>query len=92
MSDDDHEDRSVLQRAAHNVKDTLTDPNLESGLANQAGAMPAAAGDLNFAGAASPAGGPASGFTPGAGAAAAGSLTDEEPVGREREPESESDR
>lgn len=89
MSDKDHEDRNILQRAAKNVKDTLTDPDLERGLTNQAAAMPAAAGDLNVAGGASPSSGPAAGFTPGAGAAAAGSLTDEEPVGRASEPESE---
>ena len=84
---EDNEHRSLLERVAKKVKDTVTDPDLERGLTNQAAAMPAAAGDLNFAAGASPAGGPSAGFTPGAGAAAAGSLTDEEPVGRADEPD-----
>jgi hypothetical protein len=87
MPENDNKDRNILQRAAKNVKDTLTDPDLERGLTNQAAAMPAAAGDLNFAAGASPAGGPSAGFTPGAGVAAAGSLTDEEPVGKADEPD-----
>jgi hypothetical protein len=85
-------DRNLLQRAATKVKDTVTDPELERGLANQAAAMPAAGGDLNYAAGASPSSGPAAGFTPGAGAAAAGSLTDEEPVGKGDDPEYERER
>jgi hypothetical protein len=92
MAEHEGEDRNLLQRAAKTVKDAVTDPELERGLANQAAAMPAAAGDLNFAAGASPSGGPSAGFTPGAGAAAVGSLTDEEPVGRADDPEYERDR
>jgi hypothetical protein len=90
MPQDHDEGRNFLQRAAKKVKDAVADP--ERGLTNQAAAMPAAAGDLNAAAGASPAGGPSAGFTPGAGAAAAGSLTDEEPVGRADEPEYQPDR
>jgi hypothetical protein len=84
MAEDD-ENRGLLEQVAKKVKDTVTNPDLERGLTNQAAAMPAAAGDLKLAGGSSPAGGPAAGFTPGAGAAAAGSLTDDEPVGKAEE-------
>jgi hypothetical protein len=92
MAEDDGDDRNLVQRAADTIKDAVTDPNLERALANQAAAMPGASGDLNFAAGASPFSGPAAGFTPGAGAAAAGSLTDEEPVGRTGDAEDERDR
>lgn len=92
MAEHDGEDRNMVQRAAEKIKDAVTDPEIERGLTNQAAAMPAAAGDLNFAGGASPSSGPSAGFTPGAGAAAAGSLTDQEPVGRADNPEDEQDR
>lgn len=79
MEDDEREDRGVLGGLADKVKNVVNDPALKEGLMNQAAAMPGAGGDLNQA-AQSPASGPA-GMMPGAGAAAAGSLTDEEPVG-----------
>ncbi len=90
MPQDHDESRNFLQRAAKKVKDAVADP--ERRLTNQAAAMPAAAGDLNAAAGASLAGGPSAGFTPGAGAAAAGSRTDEEPVRRADEPEYQPDR
>jgi hypothetical protein len=92
MAEHDGEDPNLLERAAEKVKDAVTDPKLERALANQAAAMPAAGGDLNLAAGASPSSGPSAGFTPGAGAAAAGSLTDEEPVGKGDDPEYEHDR
>lgn len=77
MAENEDQDRGVLGRLAHKIKDAFSDPDLERGLENQAAAMPAAGGDLSMAGGESPAG-----MTPGSGAAAAGSLTDGTPVGR----------
>lgn len=79
MEHDENDNRGVLGGLADKIKDAVNDPGLKQGLMNQAAAMPGAGGDLNQA-AQSPASGPA-GMMPGAGAAAAGSLTDEEPVG-----------
>jgi hypothetical protein len=90
MAEHEGEDRNILERAAKKVKDAVTDPDVERGLINQAAAIPAASGDLSYAGGASPSSGPAAGFTPGAGAAG-GALTDEEPVGRADDPEYEQD-
>jgi hypothetical protein len=91
MAEHEGEDRNILERAAKKVKDAVTDPDVERGLINQAAAMPAASGDLSYAGGASPSSGPSAGFTPGAGAAAAGALTDEAPVGEADDPEYEQD-
>ncbi|HEX6509027.1 MAG TPA: hypothetical protein VF221_15470 [Chloroflexota bacterium] len=91
MGDNDTDDRSVLRRAADKIKDAVTDPDLERGLINQAAAMPAAGADINYAAGESPAFGTAGGFPAGTGAAAAGSLTDDEPVGEIDDPKDEPD-
>ena len=79
MAEDERDDRSALEKAVDSVKHAVERGELERGLMNQAAAMPAAAGDLGYA-PESPAA--TAGIPPGAGAAAAGSLSDEEPVGR----------
>lgn len=79
MDEDQREEKGILGKVADKIDEMVHDSDLERGLINQAGAMTAST-DMNFA-ADSPATGPSS-MMPGAPAAAGGSLTDAEPVGR----------
>jgi hypothetical protein len=86
MPEEEGDDRNILEKVVDKVRKTVRSGDLEEALTNEAAAMPAAGGDFNLA----PTGtGTSAGVPPGAGAAAAGSLTDDVPVGRADEAENE---